>query len=136
MRREITARNLLILRSTTRSKLVLFFNTHGIFRQSLKVVSWRRRLGLHLAGDVVRNTVLIVEDNASLRDAPCERFKRKRDFAVRGVAENGPETIEVAGRQDPDLIGLDLLMPEMNGLDVPLILYSCPRPEPFRASRN
>ena len=79
--------------------------------------------GLHLAGNVVRNTVLIVEDNASLRDAPCELCKRKRDFAVRGVAENGPETIEVAGRRDPDLIGLDLFLPEMNGLDVPLILY-------------
>lgn len=90
---------------------------------------------LHIAGDVVRNTVLIVEDNASLRHALSELFKRKADFDVCGVAKNGHEAIELAGQLHPDLIVLDLLMPEMNGLDtaralkrvlpaVPLILYS------------
>jgi len=89
----------------------------------------------HIAGDVVRKTVLIVEDNASLRHALCGLFRRKADLDVCGVAENGREAIEVAGRLQPDLIVLDLLMPEMNGLDtaralkrvlptVPLILYS------------
>jgi DNA-binding NarL/FixJ family response regulator len=90
---------------------------------------------LHIAGDVVRKTVLIVEDNASLRHALSELFKRQTDFDVCGVAQNGREAIEVGGKLHPDLIVLDLLMPEMNGLDaarglkrvlptVPLILYS------------
>jgi CheY-like chemotaxis protein len=89
----------------------------------------------HAAGDVVRKTVLIVDDNASLRHALCELFSRQADFDVCGVAQNGREAIEVAGRLHPDLIVLDLLMPEMNGLEaaralkrglptVPLILYS------------
>lgn len=84
--------------------------------------------------DVVRKTVLIVEDNASLRRALCALFKRHMDFDVCGV-ENGNEAIEVAARGHLDLIVLDFFMPDMNGLDaaralkdvlptVPLILYS------------
>jgi chemotaxis response regulator CheB len=83
----------------------------------------------------MRKTVLIVEDNASLRRALCALFKRQEDFDVCGTAENGHEAIEVAGRLHPDLVVLDLLMPVMNGLDaarelkralptVPLIMYS------------
>jgi DNA-binding NarL/FixJ family response regulator len=83
----------------------------------------------------VRKTVLIVEDNASLRRALCELFKRQTDFDVCGVAENGREAIEAADRLHADLVVLDFLMPDMNGLDaayalrrvlptVPLIFYS------------
>lgn len=86
-------------------------------------------------GDAVRKTVLIVEDNASLRRALCGLFERQPDFDVCGAAQNGQEAIETAGRLRPDLVVLDLLMPVMNGLDtarelkrvlpaVPLILYS------------
>ena len=83
----------------------------------------------------MRKTVLIAEDNASLRHALCELFKRKADFDVCGVAKNGREAIEAADRLHPDLIVLDFLMPDMNGLDaayalrrvlptVPLIFYT------------
>lgn len=86
------------------------------------------------ARDVVRKTVLIVEDNASLRRALCALFQRRTNFDVCG-AQDGCEAIEVAGRLRPDLVVLDLLMPVMNGLDaarelkrvlptVPLIMYS------------
>jgi CheY-like chemotaxis protein len=85
--------------------------------------------------NVVRKTVLIAEDNVSLRRVLCELFKSKTDFDVCGVAENGREAIEAADRLHPDLIVLDFLMPDMNGLDaayalrrvlptVPLIFYS------------
>jgi chemotaxis response regulator CheB len=80
-------------------------------------------------------TVLIVDDNASVRQALCEVFTRESDIEVCGEAENGRLAIEEAGRLRPDLIVLDLLMPVMNGLDaaralkrlmpsVPLIMYS------------
>ena len=75
------------------------------------------------------NTVLIADDNTSIRQALCELFQREADFEVCGEAENGHEAIE------KDLIVLDVSMPVMNGLDaarvligmmpkVPLILYS------------
>ena len=79
--------------------------------------------------------VLIVDDNVFVRHALYELFKRQADFTVCGVAENGREAIEAAGRLHPDLIVLDLSMPVMNGFDaarvlkrmlpaVPLIMYS------------
>jgi DNA-binding NarL/FixJ family response regulator len=80
-------------------------------------------------------SVLIVDDNAFMRHALCEMFKREADFDVCGEAENGRVAIEKAQDVRPDLIVLDLSMPVMNGLDaarilkrlmptVPLIMYS------------
>jgi DNA-binding NarL/FixJ family response regulator len=80
-------------------------------------------------------TVLIVDDNAFVRQALCELFTQESDIEVCGEAENGRLAIEEARRLQPDLIVLDLLMPVMNGLDaaralrrmmpsVPLIMYS------------
>jgi two-component system, chemotaxis family, chemotaxis protein CheY len=83
----------------------------------------------------IAKSVLIVDDNAYIRQALCELFKREADFQVCGEAENGKEGIEKALELRPDLIVLDLSMPVMNGLDaarvlkrlmpaVPLIMYS------------
>jgi two-component system chemotaxis response regulator CheY len=80
-------------------------------------------------------TVLIVDDNAYIRQTLCSVFKREADFEVCGEAENGREAIAKAAELHPDLIVLDLSMPLMNGLDaarelkrlmptVPLIMYS------------
>ena len=80
-------------------------------------------------------TVLIVDDNAYIRQALCTLFKCEADFEVCGEAENGREAIIKALELSPDLIVLDLSMPVMNGLDaarelkrlmptVPLIMYS------------
>ena len=80
-------------------------------------------------------SVLIVDDNAFVRQALCEIFERQPDFHVCGDAEDGREAIEMADQLCPDLIVLDLSMPVMNGLEaarvlkrmmpaVPLIMYS------------
>ena len=63
------------------------------------------------------NTVLIVDDNAYIRQALCDLFKREADFEICGEAENGKEAIAKARELHPDLIVLDLSMPVMNGLD-------------------
>jgi DNA-binding NarL/FixJ family response regulator len=83
----------------------------------------------------VAKSVLIVDDNAYIRQGLCELFKQEADFEVCGEAANGKEAIEKAQELRPDLIVLDLSMPVMNGLDaarvlkrlmptVPLIMYS------------
>jgi chemotaxis response regulator CheB len=82
----------------------------------------------------MQTTVLIADDNASLRTALCEFFDREPDFQVCAMAENGLQAIEVASRLHPDLIVLDRTMPVMSGLEaarilknvmplVPLIMY-------------
>jgi DNA-binding NarL/FixJ family response regulator len=83
----------------------------------------------------VAKSVLIVDDNAYIRQALCQLFKHEADFEVCGEAANGKEAIETAQELHPDLIVLDLSMPVMNGIDaarilkrlmptVPLIMYS------------
>jgi two-component system chemotaxis response regulator CheY len=83
----------------------------------------------------IAKSVLIVDDNAFIRQALRELFKGEADFEVCGEAENGKEGIEKAQELRPELIVLDLFMPVMNGLDaarvlkrlmptVPLIIYS------------
>ena len=80
-------------------------------------------------------TILIVDDNAYVRQMICEAFKRESDFEVCGEAENGKEAIDQALALHPDLIVLDLSMPVMNGLDaarelknrmpsVPLLMFT------------
>jgi DNA-binding NarL/FixJ family response regulator len=80
-------------------------------------------------------SILIVDDNAYVRQALCELFKREADFQICGEAQNGKEAIEKALELHPDLIVLDLSMPVMNGLDaaralrdqmpaVPIILFT------------
>jgi DNA-binding NarL/FixJ family response regulator len=84
---------------------------------------------------VMTHTVLIVDDNLSIRRGLCTLFQREEDFDVCGDAENGREAIDKAQKLHPDLILLDLSMPVMNGLDaarvlkrvmpeVPLLMYS------------
>lgn len=79
--------------------------------------------------------ILIVDDNAVIRNGLCEVFSREPDFEVCGEAENGREAIRKAQSLRPDLIILDFAMPVMNGLDaarglkklmptVPLLMYS------------
>jgi two-component system chemotaxis response regulator CheY len=62
-------------------------------------------------------TVLIVDDNAYIRQTLCRVFKCELDFEVCGEAANGSDAIAKARESHPDLIVLDLSMPVMNGLD-------------------
>jgi chemotaxis response regulator CheB len=50
-------------------------------------------------------TILIVDDNADIRQAMSQLFKREADFEVCGDAQNGKEAIVKALELNPDLIG-------------------------------
>ncbi|MCK5588686.1 MAG: response regulator [Candidatus Pacebacteria bacterium] len=58
--------------------------------------------------------VLIVEDENSLRMALVDKFTREKFKVVE--AKNGREGLELAVSEKPDIILLDLLMPDMDGL--------------------
>jgi len=57
---------------------------------------------------------LIVEDEKSLRDAMTDALGRKGYATL--DAKNGKEGVELALSKHPDLILLDLIMPEMDGM--------------------
>lgn len=63
-------------------------------------------------------SVVIVDDNAAMRQALCRLFKAAQGFHICGEAANGSEAVELVGRLQPDLVVLDLCMPGRNGLEV------------------
>ena len=61
-------------------------------------------------------TILIIDDEADIREILSYNIK-KEGFKV-FTAENGMDGIELAKKQRPDLILLDVMMPEMDGIEV------------------
>jgi len=74
-----------------------------------------QRLGLAHTGDS-DVTVLVIDDDAGAVELLATQLKQ-RDYTVLR-ALGGREGIELAQRYKPDLITLDLEMPEVNGFDV------------------
>ena len=60
--------------------------------------------------------ILVVEDDAELNSIICNYLK-KEGYVV-DAAFNGREGIEIARKQKPDLILLDIMLPETDGLEV------------------
>jgi DNA-binding NarL/FixJ family response regulator len=92
-------------------------------------------VSLTLGSTPVLKSVLVVDDNALIRQALCRVFRSEAGFDVCGEAENGRDAIEKARALHPDLIVMDLSMPVMNGIDatralktlmpmVPVIVFS------------
>jgi len=61
--------------------------------------------------------VLVVDDHAIVRQGICALLAESEDIAVVGEAGNGLEAIRQAERTRPDLILMDLIMPEMGGIE-------------------
>jgi DNA-binding NarL/FixJ family response regulator len=73
-------------------------------------------------------SVLIVDDHASLRDLFSVCLSLEDDFEVVGLAADGQEAVELAGRLQPDAIILDWELPVMSGLQaLPEISRAAPR---------
>ena len=60
--------------------------------------------------------VLIVDDNDLMRTL-LRGMLRGDDYHVVGEARNGLQTVEAAQKLDPDIVCLDVMMPEMDGLE-------------------
>jgi CheY-like chemotaxis protein len=80
-------------------------------------------------------SVLVVDDDAIVRQMLCCVITLEPDFAVCGEAENGRDAIEKAQALRPDVILMDLSMPVMDGIEatralkalmptVPVIIFS------------
>jgi len=77
----------------------------------------------HTAGDASVSDeegpirVLLVDDHAVVRRGLRGFLELLKDFDVVGEAENGREGVALADRLVPDVVLMDLLMPEMGGLE-------------------
>ena len=63
-------------------------------------------------------SVIIVDDEKPAREELEFLLKKIPGVIVSGIAEGGYEALELVNRSMPDLIFLDIKMPEMNGFEV------------------
>jgi DNA-binding NarL/FixJ family response regulator len=70
----------------------------------------------------VAKQVLIADDSKTVRRILRLFLQAQRNIAVCGEAANGVEAIEQARKLQPDLILLDLAMPELNGAEAASVL--------------
>ena len=61
-----------------------------------------------------KKTILIIEDERSLREALRDKLTREGFSTLE--AKNGEEGLDVALREHPELILLDIVMPVMDGM--------------------
>jgi DNA-binding NarL/FixJ family response regulator len=70
----------------------------------------------------VPKQILIADDSQTVRRILRMFLQTQRDVKVCGEASNGFEAVEQARKLQPDLILLDLAMPEMNGAEAASVL--------------
>lgn len=61
--------------------------------------------------------VLVVDDHAILRDGIRSLLERQEGITVIGEAGNGREALSAVAELKPDVVLMDVAMPEMNGLE-------------------
>jgi len=66
--------------------------------------------------------VLLADDSATVRGVIRTFLKNEKDIEVCGEAVDGLDAVQKAQSLKPDLILLDLAMPEMNGAEVASVL--------------
>ena len=61
--------------------------------------------------------VMIVDDHTVVRDGVATMLGRQKDITVVGEASNGRKAVDLAKTLNPDVILMDLRMPEMDGVE-------------------
>ena len=62
-------------------------------------------------------SVLLVDDHALIRRGLTDLIRYESDLNVAGEASNGQEAVEAARKLNPDIIVMDIMMPEMDGVE-------------------
>lgn len=65
-----------------------------------------------------KSKILIADDHAMIRDGIKSLLSRDKELTVVGEAVNGHEAVKKFSELKPDLLILDISMPDLNGMDV------------------
>ena len=61
--------------------------------------------------------LLIVDDSSAYRNILKAIAGKDKDIEIIGLAENGKQALEIISQNKPDVVTLDIEMPEMNGIE-------------------
>src|ERR1700724_2630458 len=64
-----------------------------------------------------RLKILVADDHEVMRTGVRALIEQEREWQVCGIATNGQEAVEVARKLKPDVVVLDMTMPELDGLE-------------------
>src|SRR3954469_20231594 len=62
--------------------------------------------------------IVIADDHAVLRESLAALLESQPDFYVQGKAKDGQEAVALVGKYHPDVLLLDLFMPNSDGFEV------------------
>jgi NarL family two-component system response regulator LiaR len=68
---------------------------------------------------------MIVDDHGMVRKGLMAYLNNRTDIQVVGEARNGREAVNLCGQLHPEVILMDLLMPEMGGVDATRAIHEC-----------
>jgi two-component system response regulator NreC len=63
-------------------------------------------------------TILLADDHPFVRRGVRALLEAEADFSVIGEAENGLQVVQMAEKLRPDILVVDMMMPNLNGLEV------------------
>jgi len=61
--------------------------------------------------------IVLADDHTILRQSLLKSFKQESDIEVVGQAKDGRSTIEMVQQLQPDIVVMDIEMPDLNGLE-------------------
>ena len=67
--------------------------------------------------------VLTVDDHESMREGLATLLDTFDDLTLVGEASNGQEALDMCARVHPDVVLMDILMPEMDGIEATQIIH-------------
>jgi len=71
--------------------------------------------------------IILADDHAILRHGLSKSFQQEEDFKVVGQAKDGRSTVELAKELLPDVVVMDIAMPDLNGVEATRqITKECP----------
>ncbi|MEX2363947.1 MAG: response regulator transcription factor, partial [Balneolaceae bacterium] len=67
--------------------------------------------------------VLVVDDHQVMRNGLVRLLNKEADINIIGEASNGVEAIDFVHNQQPDVIIMDITMPEMDGIEATRLIH-------------
>lgn len=81
--------------------------------------------------------ILIADDHELVRRGLCSLLQSRSGWEICGEAKNGLEAINKVRELQPDVVVLDVTMPELNGLDAARLIHKeSPRTEILIVSQH
>lgn len=72
-----------------------------------------------------KKSILIVDDHTIFCEGLRRVIEAQQEYVIVGIAKNGLEAINLAGKHRPDVILMDIEMPKMGGVEATCAIKKC-----------